>query len=77
MCISGFCRGQGLHTLDGVCCLICKWTLCIYILIDVFYKQHPAYDLMYSVACVRMVIGFGCRFVYTLHMVCSYGFALV
>ena len=44
---------------------------------DVFYKPQPAYDLMYSMACVRMVIGFGCRFVYTLRMVCYEGFSLV
>ena len=44
---------------------------------DVFYKPQPTYDLMYSVACVRLVIGFGCHFVYTLRMVCYYAFALV
>ena len=44
---------------------------------DVFYKPQLAYDLMYSMACVRMVIEFGFCFVYTLRMVCYYGFALV
>ena len=44
---------------------------------DVFYKPHPAYNLMYSVTYLRVVIGFGCRFVHTLRMVCYYGFSLV
>ena len=77
LCISEFRRGQGLQTLDGVCSLICKWNLCIYILMYVFYNSQPAYDFMYSLACVRMIIGFGCRFVYTLRMVCYYGFSLL
>ena len=70
---------QGLGFKDPRWCLLfkCKRTQYIYILMDVFYKPQPAYDLMYSVAYVRMVVGFGCHFVYTLRIVCYYGFALV
>ena len=50
--------------------------LCVvYILMDIFIN-HSLHMILYSVACVIMVIGFGCCFVYTLRMVYCYGFDL-